>query len=93
MAALDKKVTQQQIKELLTALIQAKYLAEVTKKAETGGYTRTWTVFQVSKSGFAALSNPNNSPIMLPVPDSIREAERQDEARRQRDVPRLSPSP
>ena len=87
-AKLPEKVTQDQLKEFITALTQGKFLAEKTMRAEVGGYTRTWTVFHLTPLGTSALAD-TNIPIVLPVPESIRDGERQEEARRSRVLQQL----
>jgi superfamily II DNA helicase RecQ len=81
--ALPKKVTQDQFRELVQALTQKGYLHESTKKADVNGFSRSWTIFSITPTGLRAL-NDNSMPIMLPVSETIREAERQEEAKRQR---------
>jgi hypothetical protein len=46
-----------------------------------GSFKRSWTVFSISVTGRRYLMNKND-PIMLPVPDSLREVERQEKARK-----------
>jgi RecQ family ATP-dependent DNA helicase len=80
--ALPKKVTQDQFRELLQTLTQKGYLHESTKKADVKGFSRSWTTFSITPNGLRAL-NDNSTPIMLPVSEPIREAERRVEAKRQ----------
>ena len=87
-AALPKKVTIDQWKEFTTALVQKRYLEEVTKKKSVNGFDRSWTCFKLSQLGHHALNNTGLS-IVLTVPESIREAERQQEMKRQRVLQKL----
>ena len=73
----------QYLKETILTLSQKGYLQEKTKSATVGGgsFKRSWTVFSTSVTGRQYLTNKND-PIMLPVPESLREAERQEETRK-----------
>jgi ATP-dependent DNA helicase RecQ/Werner syndrome ATP-dependent helicase len=87
--ALSKKVNQDQLKEFVAALVAKKYIAEETKRMQVGGYDRSWTVYNLSHAGRQALNN-TNVKIILSVPESIRQAEKQAEARRQRVLQQLA---
>lgn len=73
----------QALKDIFATLSQKKFLMESTKSANVGGgnYSRSWTVYSVSDTGRRCLYGTD--PIMLPVPDSLREVERQEQARRE----------
>jgi superfamily II DNA helicase RecQ len=86
---LPRKLNIDQLKEFTTSLVQNKYLREISRsKRLENGYTSNWMVYEMTHLGREALRFPEK-PIMLPVPDSIREAERQDELRRQRVLKQL----
>ena len=73
----------QALKDIAVTMSQKKLLVESTKSANVGGgnYKRSWTVYNVGDSGRRILYE--NGPIMLPVPDSLREVERQEKARKE----------
>ena len=73
----------QSLKDIAVSLSQKKYLVESTKSANVGGgsYKRSWTVYNVSDIGRRSLHRTD--PIMLPVPDSLRDLERQEKARKE----------
>mmetsp|Transcript_5438 Transcript_5438/g.9689 ORF Transcript_5438/g.9689 Transcript_5438/m.9689 type:complete len:1007 (-) Transcript_5438:883-3903(-) len=77
--------TAQHLKEIIATLSSKGYLKELTKSANVGngGYKRSWTVYKVDDLGWEALRNTTKR-IMLPVSDSLREAERLEKARRDR---------
>ena len=85
------KITKDMYKEIATLLVQSKYMTETLKSKSISGYNRSWTVYTLTNRGIAALDKKNgaNETIMLPVPDSIREAERVAEAKRQRILEQL----
>jgi superfamily II DNA helicase RecQ len=87
----NKRVNVDQLKEFATALVQKNYIQEATKSSSVSGYNKSWTIFKLSQVGFQALKNPEMR-IILPVPESIREAERQKEIRRQRVLQQLEQS-
>lgn len=70
-------------RELVAPLVQKGFIVESTKSANVSGYQKTWTVYNASREALQAVANPS-LPIMLPVPDFIRQAEKQEEERRQR---------
>jgi len=78
------------LKEIISTLSQKGYLKEDTKSANVGGgsYKKSWTVYRSSDIGRRCLTNKND-PIMLPVPDSLREVERQEKARKEMVLKRL----
>ena len=77
-------------KELLTQLVQKGYLLESTKTAVRDGFQRTWTVYSLSPDkGLPALRD-TSKPIVLPVPEHLRQLERQEAARRQRVLAQLT---
>lgn len=80
--ALNRKVTSDQLKEFIAILIQKKYINEATK---TSSYQRSssYSVYSLGALGFGAIRPNNTQPIMLPVPDSIRKYEQQQEMKRQ----------
>ena len=81
---LPRKLNADQLKECTVSLVQSKYLREKSKSRKLdSGYTSSWMYYDLTLQGQEALRFPMK-PIVLPVPDSIREAERQDEIRRQR---------
>jgi len=71
------------LKDIAVALSQKKILIEATKSSNVGGgkYTRSWAIYTVSHAGRRMLYGTD--PIMLPVPDSLREGERQEKARKE----------
>ena len=86
--SLDTRMTNEQLKELIAALIQKNYISEVTKRGNIRGFSKSWTVFAVTALAVHALKTPTE-PILLPVPDSLREMERQAEMKRQRVLQQL----
>ena len=80
---LAKKVTAQYLRELVPPLVQRGYLREESKSSNVSGYHKSWTVFHLTNLGQNALRN-RTAPISLPVPDIVRQAEKQEEERRQR---------
>lgn len=80
---LAKKVTTQFLRELVPLLVQRGYLREETKSSNVSGYHRSWVVFHLTDLGQSALRN-RTLPISLPVPDFVRQNEKQEEERRQR---------
>lgn len=75
-------------KELLPLLVQKKYVGEATKKAQVGGYDRSWTVYHLTPQGKQVLRSSSAS-VVLPVPDYLREVERKEEEKRQRVLAKL----
>lgn len=70
-------------RELLAPLVTKGYIEQGHKQATINGYSRSWTTYGLTALGYEALRN-KNTPIMLPVPESMRETERKEEERRQR---------
>ena len=85
---LPKRVTKDVYREIATLLVQGKYMTEATKSKNVGGFDRSWTVYTATNRGISALNDPEQ-PIMLIVPEAIREAERVAEAKRQRVLEQL----
>lgn len=83
------KLTKDQLREIAQGLAQAGYMVGTTKKTTLGnGYTTTYTVYSLTSKGSSSVWD-ETVQIVLPVPDSIREAERQQEMRRQRVLQQL----
>ena len=83
------KLTKDQLREIAQGLAQAGYMAGTTKKTTLGnGYTTTYTVYSLTSKGSSSVWD-ETVQIVLPVPDSIRESERQQEMRRQRVLQQL----
>jgi ATP-dependent DNA helicase RecQ/Werner syndrome ATP-dependent helicase len=81
------------LKGLVPLIVQKGLLEEATKTSSSGAFTRTWTVFSVTPKGQKILGESNTttpSVIMLPVPDSIREAEHQQKLRREQTLRNLT---
>jgi superfamily II DNA helicase RecQ len=87
----SKRLTNEQLKEFIAALIQKKYISEVTKRGIVNGQSRNWTVLVTTAVGVHALKTPHES-IRLPVPESIRKMEQQAEIKRQRVLQQLQDS-
>ena len=77
-----KRPTINYLRDLIAPLVSKGFVSESTKKAKVQGYDRSWTVYRVSSKGMQAMGT--HSPIMLPVPESVRASEKQEEERRQR---------
>lgn len=75
-------------KELLSALVQKKLIREATKQTTMDGFTRSWTVYSVTPEGVRLLRTAT-APIVLPVPELVRQIERKEEERRQRVLAKL----
>jgi superfamily II DNA helicase RecQ len=84
---LRKKYTQAYYRDLIGPLTQKGYLTESTQSAKVGGYDRTWTTYTLSAQGGHALSQ--SLPILLPVPESVRQIEQQEEEKRQKVLAQL----
>jgi hypothetical protein len=84
---LSKKYPLTHFRELITPLVQKGYLSESMKTAVVNGYKRTWTVFSVPPKGMEALNS--SSPILLPVPESVRKVEKQEIEKRERILAQL----
>ena len=76
-------------RELVTPLLQIGMVAQAAKKMTVNGYERNWSVYILTRAGKAALVDPS-IPIILPVPDFVREAEKQERERRERIMSELS---
>lgn len=85
----EKKYTSKYLKELVPGLVRAGYITESMESKKLSGYDRTWTVYDITARGRDALQN-TNTPILLPVPESVREQEKLEEERRQRVLQELS---
>jgi len=85
---LGKRITNDHLKEWVALLTQKGYVSEMTKRVDANGYVRTWTVFALTSLGRQVLQNVHQ-PIMLPVPQSVRDTERQAEIDRQRILEQL----
>ena len=81
--AQPKKLSIEFYRSLVPLLVQKGYLTESIKSADVGGHKRSWTVYHLTAKGSMALANPN-MPILLPVPQSIRDEERKAEEKRQK---------
>lgn len=71
------------LKDIVVTLSQKKLLIESIKSANVGGgnYKRSWTVYSVSETGRKCMHGTD--PIILPVPDSLREVEHYEKARKE----------
>lgn len=78
-----KKITQKQLKELVTALIQGNYISETTIHSVVNGFSRSWAIFSLTELGARALQDPDY-PIVLSVPCFVRKAEKTKEIRKKR---------
>jgi superfamily II DNA helicase RecQ len=78
---LKKKYSQGYYRDMISSLVGKGYLDELTKKTRVNGYERAWTTYQLSKLGQEALHR--SLPILLPVSESLRQIERQEEQKRQ----------
>lgn len=78
---LKKKYSQSYYRVMISTLVEKGYVEEFTKKASVNGYDRAWTTFQLSKLGQEAVNL--SLPILLPVSESVRQIERQEEQKRQ----------
>jgi RecQ family ATP-dependent DNA helicase len=84
---LVKKYTQEYYRDLISPLTQKGYLIASSKTANPDGFSRTWTVYNVSEKGRLALME--TQPIVLPVTDSVRQMEQQEEEKRQKVLEQL----
>jgi len=75
-------------KELLISLALKGFLVESKKTTEVNGMKRTWTIYSVNSKGMKALQNIDE-PILLPVPEVIREMERKEAVRRELTLAKL----
>jgi len=78
--AVDKKMTQDAFRELITPLSQRNYLLESSKTSNANNYSRTWTVYKLTPKGRSALLD-ESVPINLPVPESVLKSEEKEKAR------------
>jgi RecQ zinc-binding len=83
------KLTIEYYKNLMPLLVQKGFVAESQQSAKGSDYQRTWTVFSLTPQGSKALRQ-ESSPIMLPVPESVRELERQEAAKREKTLQELA---
>ena len=79
---LDQNYPQTYYRELMAPLKQKDYLTEATETKTVGGYQRSWTTYSISPAGARALAQ--SLPVVLPVPESVREVERLAEEKRQK---------
>lgn len=85
---LPKKYPQSYFRDLIGPLTQNGYLTESTQTFKNSiGFDRTWTVYSLTTKGGGALSQ--KVPILLPVPESIRQIEKQEEEKRQKVLAQL----
>jgi hypothetical protein len=82
-AKMVKQFPSNYYRDLVAQLVQKGFLQEATKSAKASGFQKTWTTYLLSLTGENALKDPTVL-ISLPVPDSIREADKLEEERRQR---------
>ncbi len=85
----ESKYTVKYLKELLPGLVQSGYIAESTESKQLSGFAKRWTVYDITPRGRQVLQN-RNTPILLPVPQSVRDQEKQEDERRQRVLKELS---
>ena len=78
-------------KELVSPLVSAGYLSERSKKIEINGYKKAFTVFLITPKGLEALQN-EELPIILSVPQSLRDFEEEEERARQTVLAQLEKS-
>ena len=85
----ESKYTVKYLKELVPGLVQSGYMTESTESKRISGFSKTWTVYDISQRGRQAVQDPN-APILLSVPQSVREQETLEDERRQRVLQELS---
>lgn len=85
---LSKKYSQTYYKDMISQLAQKGHLIEKTKTTSQNGFDRTYTVYNISSQGREVLTN--SKPIILSVPESVRQIERDEEAKRQKILARLA---
>jgi superfamily II DNA helicase RecQ len=78
---LKKKYSQGYYRDMISTLVEKGYVSELTRKTRANGYERAWTTYQLSKLGQEALHQ--SLPILLPVSESVRQIEKQEEQKRQ----------
>jgi hypothetical protein len=69
-------------KELITPLVNKGYLESRSKKANVNGYSRAFATFLITPKGREALHD-ESQPIVLAIPQSLRDLEAEEEKARQ----------
>jgi RecQ zinc-binding len=83
--SINGSYTQALYKELLGLLKEKGYVSSSTASATIKGFIRTWSVHALTAQGNKALLD-ESSPIILPVPQGVREAEQIKEERCQKQL-------
>lgn len=80
-------------RELLAPMVSKGYLVNDIKSVQVPGqsYSRSYTYYSVTAKGTLALRD-TSVPIMLPVPSSVRDIEREEEEKRQKKLALLEKS-
>lgn len=68
-------------KDLITPLVNKGYLAPMSKKVTVNGYNRAFATFSITPQGRQALKD-ESQPIILPIPQSLRDLEDEEEKAR-----------
>ena len=75
-------------KELITPLVNKGYLESRSKKADVNGYSRAFATFLITPKGREALHD-ESQPIVLAIPQSLRDLEAEEEEARQKVLAQL----
>jgi len=79
----EKRYPANYFRDLFPPLVTKGLISESSKSATISGFNKSWTVFSLAQEGRRVLMDPT-LPILLPVPEFVRQAEKQEEERRQR---------
>jgi RecQ zinc-binding len=85
LAAVTGKYTHALYKELLAPLKDKGYVSTTTSSAFVNGFSKTWSVYSLTDKGVQSLLD-ESVPIVLPIPQGIREAEQIQEDRLQKQL-------
>jgi len=77
---MKRKQPQAYFKELIPSLVAHRYLTETTKKS-THKFARPYSVYELTQKGKSVLAD---GPIVLPVPNSVRQQEKLEEEKKQK---------
>jgi ATP-dependent DNA helicase RecQ/Werner syndrome ATP-dependent helicase len=88
LVCLKKRYSNDYFRYLIAPLVLRGYIAEGIQTKLIMGQIRSWTTYKITPVGLNALMKPNTA-ILLPVPQSIREIEQEDEEKRQKILTQL----